>query len=58
MPVDSVIINASPLILLFNSGLSFILPEMFEEIVSPEAVLKEIAASPSSDHTPSNLVVK
>ncbi len=49
MPVDKVIINASPLILLFNSDLSFILPEMFKEILIPEAVWKEIMILPTSD---------
>ena len=49
MPVDRVVINASPLILLFNSDLSFILPALFEEILVPEAVWGEIANSPGVD---------
>ena len=49
MPVDKVIINASPLILLCNSELAFILPELFKEIVLPEAVWQEIVSSPHVD---------
>ncbi|VAW42243.1 hypothetical protein MNBD_CHLOROFLEXI01-3832 [hydrothermal vent metagenome] len=42
MPVKKVVLNASPLILLCNGDLSFILPELFPEIVVPEAVWQEI----------------
>ncbi len=38
MPAEKIILNASPLILLCNSELSFILPELFAEIVVSEAV--------------------
>ena len=33
MPVTNIVLNASPLILLCNSDLSFVLPELFTEIV-------------------------
>jgi predicted nucleic acid-binding protein len=36
------VLNASPLILLCNTGLSFILPALFQEIVVPDAVWQEI----------------
>lgn len=49
MPIDRVVINASPLILLFNSEMAFILPELFEEILVPEAVWNEIVNSPGVD---------
>lgn len=49
MPVEKIIVNASPLILLFNSELDFILPEIFEEIAVPDAVWKEITDSGGSD---------
>ncbi len=49
MPVNQVVINASPLILLFNSDLSFILPDLFDEIVVPEAVWQEITTSATID---------
>ena len=42
MPVEKIVLNASPLILLCNSELSFILPALFSEIVVPEAVWQEI----------------
>ncbi len=42
MLVDKIVINASPLILLCNSDLSFILPELFSKIVVPNAVWDEI----------------
>ncbi|MEA3351330.1 MAG: DUF3368 domain-containing protein [Chloroflexota bacterium] len=42
MPVKKIVLNASPLILLCNSKLSFVLPKLFSEIVVPEAVWQEI----------------
>jgi predicted nucleic acid-binding protein len=49
VPVNQVVINASPLILLFNSDLSFILSDLFDEIVVPRAVWQEITASATID---------
>ncbi len=49
MPIDRVIVNASPLICLFKSGLQDLLPGLFQEISVPEAVLKEVTASGKSD---------
>lgn len=49
MPVDRIVLNASPLILLGNSELAFILPELFSEIVIPEAVWQEIVGGPHVD---------
>jgi predicted nucleic acid-binding protein len=49
MPVEKIIVNASPLILLFNSEPDFILPEIFKEIAVPDAVWKEITDSGGSD---------
>jgi predicted nucleic acid-binding protein len=49
VPVNQVVINASPLILLFNSNLSFILADLFDEIVVPEAVWQEITSSATID---------
>ena len=42
MPVKTVVLNASPLILLCNTDLSFVLPALFSDIVVPEAVWHEI----------------
>jgi predicted nucleic acid-binding protein len=49
MPVEKIVLNASPLILLCNSELAFILPELFTEIVVPEAVWQEIMGGPHTD---------
>ena len=42
MSVERIVLNTSPLILLCNNELSFVLPELFPEIVVPEAVWQEI----------------
>jgi len=49
MSIDRVIVNASPLICLFKSGLHDLLPGLFQEIFVPEAVLKEVTASGKND---------
>jgi len=49
MSVKKIVLNASPLILLCNSELVFILPELFEEIVVPNAVWQEIFSGPHAD---------
>jgi predicted nucleic acid-binding protein len=49
MLVDKIVLNASPLILLSNGDLAFILPELFSEIVVPEAVWQEIVDGPHVD---------
>ncbi len=49
MPVEKIVINASPLILLCNSNLSHILPKLFSNIVLPDAVREEILNGPHQD---------
>ena len=49
MPAANIVLNASPLILLCNSDLSFVLPELFTEIVVPEAVWQEIVRGSHQD---------
>ena len=49
MPVEKIVLNASPLILLGNSELSFILPALFTDIVTPEAVWQEIVGGSHFD---------
>jgi predicted nucleic acid-binding protein len=44
MPISSVIINASPLSCLDKSGLTYLLPALFQEIAVPEEVCQEIQA--------------
>ena len=55
MSNDCVVVNASPLICLFKSGLQDLLPGLFQEIAVPEAVLKEVTASGKSDFPSANL---
>ncbi len=44
MPNEKIVINASPLILLCKSGLEKLLPELFTEIVVPNAVWDDIVS--------------
>ncbi|WOB44724.1 DUF3368 domain-containing protein [Thermoleptolyngbya oregonensis NK1-22] len=46
MPVDRVVVNASPpLIVLFRSGQTDLLPQLFHEIMVPRAVWDEVTIS-------------
>jgi predicted nucleic acid-binding protein len=45
MPIDRVVINASPLIVLFKSGQAELLPQLFNEILIPQAVWEEVTIS-------------
>lgn len=49
MTIDRVVIDASPLIVLFNSKLAELLPQLFAEIVVPGAVWNEVAAAGKTD---------
>jgi len=49
MHVEKIVLNASPLILLCNAELDFILPELFAEIIVPETVWQEIVGGPHVD---------
>lgn len=42
MRIESVVINASPLITLFRSGQAHILPQLFKRIIVPQAVWQEV----------------
>jgi predicted nucleic acid-binding protein len=44
MRIEQVVVNASPLICLCKSGLSNILPSLFDEIVIPAPVYEEVTA--------------
>jgi len=44
MPISHVVINASPLIVLFKSGQADLLPQLFEQIIVPQSVYDEITA--------------
>ena len=49
MPVERVVINASPLITLFRSNLEELLPQLFTDIIVPGAVWHEIVESGHAD---------
>jgi len=49
MSIDRVVVNASPLICLFKSGLQDLLPGLFPEIAVPEAVLREVTTTGKND---------
>ncbi len=42
MPIEAVVVNASPLITLFRSGQADLLPRLFKRIVVPQAVWQEV----------------
>jgi predicted nucleic acid-binding protein len=44
MPVDRVVVNASPLIVLFKSEQAELLPQLFHKILVPQAVWQEVTA--------------
>jgi len=44
MPLDRVVLNASPLICISKAGLLELLPKLFTDIVVPESVLREVEA--------------
>lgn len=43
MPIEKIVVNASPLILLFKSHFEWLPPKLFAEIVVPEAVWDEVS---------------
>ncbi|MEW6125586.1 MAG: DUF3368 domain-containing protein [Acidobacteriota bacterium] len=55
MKIESVVINASLLIVLFKSGMGDLLPQLFREIYIPEAVWQEIIAGGAQDTAAQNL---
>ena len=49
MLINRVVVNASPLICLFKNGLEELFPTMFNDIVVPEVVIKEVTAKGEAD---------
>jgi len=47
--VNQVVINASPLIVLFKSNQAELLPQLFDDIVVPQAVWQEVTSGKSAD---------
>ncbi len=56
MPINRVVLNASPLICLSKSGLADLLPALFQEVLVPEAVLKEVMAEGKTDFAAEPLI--
>lgn len=49
MKIDRIVVNASPLIVLFKAGLSDLLPQLFTDIMVPGAVWSEVLAGGAAD---------
>ena len=56
MPINRVVLNASPLICLSKSGLADLLPALFQEVLVPEAVVKEVMAEGKTDFAGESLI--
>jgi len=53
--IEKAVVNASPLILLFKSGLSDLLPQLFAEVVVTDAVWEEVMAGGETDSAATRL---
>lgn len=49
MRIDKVVVNSSPLIVLFRSGQADLLPTLFKTVVVPEQVYEEVIAGGKDD---------
>jgi predicted nucleic acid-binding protein len=49
MRIEKVVVNSSPLIVLFRSGQADLLPQLFTDIVVPELVYQEVLAGRMDD---------
>ena len=49
MRIEKVVVNSSPLIVLFKSGQADLLPLLFERIVVPEQVVTEVTDGKGND---------
>jgi hypothetical protein len=56
MLINSVVVNASPLICLFKSGLVDLFPALFKDVVVPEAVINEVMAKGKADFAAPTLI--
>jgi predicted nucleic acid-binding protein len=56
MLIDCVVVNASPLICLFKSGLVDLFPALFKMVAVPEAVIKEVIAKGKADFAAQTLI--
>jgi predicted nucleic acid-binding protein len=56
MLINGVVVNASPLICLFKSGLAELFPALFKDVAVPEAVIKEVMAKGRVDFAAQTLI--
>ena len=56
MLIDCVVVNASPLICLFKSGLVDLFPALFKNVAVPEAVINELMAKGTTDFAAQTLI--
>lgn len=49
MLIEKVVVNSSPLIVLFRSGLSYLFPKLFSSIIVPEQVYEEVVLQGKAD---------
>lgn len=57
MPINTIVVDASPLIVLYKSGLIDILPRLFTDVLVPEAVWTEVTGGGSADAAANKLPV-
>ncbi len=56
MLIDHVVVNASPLICFFKSGLVDLFPALFKDVAVPEAVIREVMAKGKTDFAAQTLI--
>jgi len=49
MLIERVVVNSSPLIVLFRSGMSQLLPQLFKQIIVPDQVYDEVVTHGKDD---------
>jgi predicted nucleic acid-binding protein len=55
MRIKTVVVNSSPLIVLFRSGQADIIPKLFKEVIVPEQVYAEVLAGKENDAAKTSL---
>ena len=48
MRIQKVVVNSSPLVVLFRSGQADLMPQLFREVIVPEQVYTEVLAGRKS----------
>ena len=55
MRIERVVVDASPLIVLFKSGLAELLPQLFSEVIVPASVRREVMVAGKEDDASAGL---